>query len=258
MKNFNKKIYSLNISSVNIIKNAIPSEYWKMAINIANSYSKEYRVIGVMNINDLMQEGFLALVISWRNINWGYINKLESVLDRNKALSKYLKISIKGLVGDAIKKNVDGSGKPIKGIWNNKDKKRHTTGFGFISVLFPHWFDSDVLSMLEEEVYDYDYEKLGVYLDSWLENYIPKYSLMIKMFYGLDDIYSKPKKLAEIARFYGMRPETVKKQKQRLLYRLKTNDDALKELAFYVATTGIKTQSKAHDFAEINLKIYQD
>ena len=81
---------------------------------------------------------------------------------------------------------------------------------------------------------------------------------MMKMFYGIDDIYSKPKKMSEIALFYGTHVENVKKQKQRLLLKLKANEDALKELAFFIATNGIKTSSKAHDYAETHLKIYQN
>lgn len=93
-----------------------------------------------------------------------------------------------------LKKNADGSKRPIKGVWNNEDKKRYSNGFGFITVLFPQWFDNDVLSVIDEEVYDYDYEKLGEFLKGWLLKYVPKYHVMIEMFYGLDDIYSKPKK----------------------------------------------------------------
>ena len=260
MKNFNRKIFSLNITSLNDISNEsnIPVDYFKMAHKIANSYSKEYAAIGVMNINDLAQEGYYALLRSWRKIDWDYISTLESQLDKDKAVNKFLSISIKGLIGDQIKLNVDGAGKPIKGIWNNEDKKRYTVGFGFISVLFPHWFDSNVLAIIEDEVYDYDYEKLGEYFDGWLKKYIPNYDLMFKMFYGLDDIYSKPKKMREIAKFFGTNIERVKKQKQRLLRKLKINEDALKELAFFVATNNIKTHSKVLDWAETNLKIYQD
>ena len=187
-----------------------------------------------------------------------YINKLESKLDRNKTVSKFLSISIKGIIGDRIKENIDGSGRPIKGVWNNKDKKRHTNGFGFISVLFPQWFDSDVISILDNEAYDYDYDKLGEYLEGWLKKYIPKYHNMMQMFYGLDDVYSKPKKIADIARYYGGNMESIKKQKQRLLTRLRSNDDALDELAYYVATNGIRSQSMVHDYAANKLKIYQD
>jgi len=260
MKNFNKKIYSLNMLDLDTISTEtnIPRNYFKAASNIANSFSKEYAAIGIMNINDLTQEAFYALLRSWRKIKWDYIKTLDTQEDKDKAISKFLSISIKGLLSDQIKMNLDGSGKPIKGIWNNEDKKRYSSGFGFISVLFPQWFDTDVLSILEDEVYDYDYEKLGDYLDGWLEKYVPKYHLMFKMFYGLDDIYSKPKKISEIARFFGARAQTIRKQKQRLLYKLKTNEDALNELAFFVATNGIKSQSKVYDWAEVNLKIYQD
>ena len=260
MKNFNRKIYSLNILDLEKISKEtnIPKVYFKTASKIANSFSKEYAAIGIMNINDLSQEAYLALIKSWRRVNWDYIKTLESQEDKDKAISKFLSISIKGLLSDQIKMNVDGSGKPIKGIWNNEDKKRYSTGFGFISVLFPQWFDSDVLSIIEDEIYDYDYEKLGEYFEGWLKKYIPNHHLMFKMFYGLDDIYSKPKKMRDIASFFGIRVETVRKQKQRLLYKLKMNEDALNELSFFVATNNIRSQSKVLDFAATNLKIYQD
>ena len=258
MKNFNKKIYAINRASLEHIETEIPLDYFKQAAKIANSFSKEYSAIGVMNINDLNQEGYLALLTAWKNIDWSYINKLEKLIDKRKTISKYLSISIKGIISDRIKENIDGSGRPIKGVWNNKDKKRHTNGFGFISVLFPQWFDSDVISIMDNEVYDYNYDKLGEYLEGWLKKYVPKYYTMIQMFYGLDDIYSKPKKLAEIARFYGTNMESVKKQKQRLIKRLKTNDDALDELAYYVSTNDIRSQSNVHEWSAKRLKIYQD
>ena len=58
--------------------------------------------------------------------------------------------------------------------------------------------------------------------------------------------------------FFGMPMEACKKQKQRLIKKLKQNSDALDELAYFVATNGIKTNSKAHDYAEDFLKIYRN
>ena len=55
-----------------------------------------------------------------------------------------------------------------------------------------------------------------------------------------------------------MNVENVKKQKQRLLTKLQNNDDALDELAYFVATNGIKSSSKVYDWAENKLKIYRD
>lgn len=55
-----------------------------------------------------------------------------------------------------------------------------------------------------------------------------------------------------------MNIENVKKQKQRLLAKLRTNDDALNELAYFVVTNGIKSSSKIYDWAENKLKIYKD
>jgi RNA polymerase sigma factor (sigma-70 family) len=258
MKNFNKKIYALNMASLKHIDSNIPKKYFKLAYNIANSFSKEYASIGVSNINDLIQESFLALLISWRNIKWDLINKIEDDIDRKKAVTNYLKKSIIGLVRDEIKKNVDGTKKPIKGIWDNKTKTRRNDVFGFLTVLFPHWFDTNVLTTIEDEIYDYDYEKLAEYFDQWFERHLPKYKDMMLMLYGIDDVYSKAKSISEIAVKFNMKPDAVKKQKQRLLKKIKNNEVALNELAFYVVTNSIKSSSKVYDYAENNLKIYAD
>jgi hypothetical protein len=42
------------------------------------------------------------------------------------------------------------------------------------------------------------------------------------------------------------------------LHRLRNNDDALDELAYYVSTNGIRSQSKVNEYAAQRLKIYQD
>jgi RNA polymerase sigma factor (sigma-70 family) len=258
MKNFNKKIFSLNISSLQKVKSEIPKKYFNLAINIANSFSKEYSSIGVMNTNDLIQEASYALVKSWKNINWEYINSIEDPLDRKKSVTNYLKKSIKGLVKDEIKKNMDGTKKPIKGIWDNETKTRRTDVFGFLSILFPNWFDNNVLTLIEDEVYDYDYEQLGQYIETWLAKHVPKHATMLLMLFGIDDVYSKPKAIAEIANKFMMKPEAVRKQKERLIKKLKSNEQALNELSYFVVTHGIKSSSQVYDYAANNLKIYAD
>jgi hypothetical protein len=55
-----------------------------------------------------------------------------------------------------------------------------------------------------------------------------------------------------------MKPEAVRKQKERLIKRLKCNDQALNELAYFVVTNGIKSSSQVYDYAANNLKIYAD
>ena len=258
MKNFNKKIYSLNISSLQKVNSSIPQKYFNLAINIANSFSKEYSSIGVMNTNDLIQEACYALLKSWANINWEYIDSIDDELNRKKSITNFLKKSITGLVKDEIKKNMDGTKKPIKGIWDNKTKTRRNDVFGFLSILFPNWFDNNVLTLIEDEVYDYDYEQLGNYLETWLDKHEPKYKEMILMLYGIDDVYSKPKTIPEIAIKFMMKPEAVRKQKQRLINRLKLNEQALNELSYFVVTHGIKSSSQVYDYAANNLKIYAD
>ena len=52
--------------------------------------------------------------------------------------------------------------------------------------------------------------------------------------------------------------ENVKKQKQRLIARIQANMLAMKELAYFVAIHGIKSDSEVYNFAEKHLEIYRD
>ena len=78
------------------------------------------------------------------------------------------------------------------------------------------------------------------------------------MLFGIDDVYSKPKAIAEIANKFMMKPEAVRKQKERLIKKLKYNEQALNELSYFVVTHGIKSSSQVYDYAANNLKIYAD
>ena len=131
-------------------------------------------------------------------------------------------------------------------------------GFSFVTKLFPHWFDTSVINMVESEVYEYNYDILSEYIDTWAKKHLPKYNLMFKMFFGIDDIYSKPKKISEIAKYFSMPMENVKKQKQRLIARIQSNMLAMKELAYFVAIHDIKSDSEVYNFAEKHLEIYRD
>ena len=76
--------------------------------------------------------------------------------------------------------------------------------------------------------------------------------------FGIDDVYSRPKKIADIAKHFSMPMENVKKQKQRLIARVQSNMLAMKELAYFVAIHNIKSSSEVHNFAEKHLEIYRD
>jgi len=78
------------------------------------------------------------------------------------------------------------------------------------------------------------------------------------MLFGIDDVYSKPKTITEIAIKFRMKPEAVRKQKERLIKKLKHNDQALNQLAYFVVTNRIKSSSQVYDYAANNLKIYAD
>ena len=64
------------------------------------------------------------------------LNDIKNKVEKQKAISKYLKKSIKGIISDRIKTNADGVKKPIKGIWDNKEQKKVSDGFSFVTKLY--------------------------------------------------------------------------------------------------------------------------
>ena len=255
MKNFNKKIYGLNMASIKLLDHEIPKEYWKMTTAIAGRFSKEYSSIGVMNINDLYQEGYYALLKSWSTINWERLYNIEDELERKKALVSYLSKSIKLRLRNQIKDVLSGT-LPRNGIWNKKDNTWEHQGYKFLTILFPQWFDSQILTIVDEEVYDYGYLILGEYLDGWLLKHIPKYHQLIRMAYGLDDIYSKPKSQKEIAAYFNTTVSNIQNIKHRMIKKLRASEIAKNELAWFVVTNDIKSQSMVYNYANNNLKIF--
>lgn len=232
----------------------IPLEYFKMATAIAGRFSKEYASIGVMNINDLHQEGYYALLKSWSTINWERIENVDES-ERQKALTSYVSKSIKLRLRNQIKDGLSGT-LPRNGVWNKSENTWENQGYKFLTILFPQWFDSSVMSIIDEEVYDYSYELLGDFLDGWLLRHLPKNHHLIRMAFGLDDVYSKPKSQKEIAKYFSTTVSNVQNRKFRCIKKLKTSEQAKNELAHFVVTNDIASQSMVYEYANNILEIF--
>ena len=71
---------------------------------VANSFSREYWRIGLLSLNDLMQEGYLALLESWDKLDWEVINNLPED-ERQPYIWNFIKQGMKWAITDVIMDN---------------------------------------------------------------------------------------------------------------------------------------------------------
>ena len=70
--------------------------------NLARKFATSQQAIGVMTINDLIQEGFYGLCAGVDRVNWETINEAK---DKEKTLKSFLSKRIKG----AIRRGIDSN-----------------------------------------------------------------------------------------------------------------------------------------------------
>ena len=101
------RIFRSYLSDLEGLKNSIPKKYFEMANNIARKIPREYSRIGVLDLNDIIQESNLALVTAWGNIKWNYIKSLPKKEQEN-AIHGYLYKSIELMMQRRIHNQSEG------------------------------------------------------------------------------------------------------------------------------------------------------
>ena len=251
MKNYNPQILNTYLNEVKKSKNSIPTEYIVMANNIAKKQDKSYARVGVMDINDLIQESNLALVKGWNNIDWKYINSVPK-LERKNAIHGYLYKTITLSLKTAVNDKRDGiripDGRVSMGYSEGK-QQRSGDPINIITALFPNWFGSEEMdkSYMQEHVDDYANEQLGLFLDDLLINIlkITDYQI-ITWFYGID--MDKRMSYKEIADRLNSNHTAIQVRKKRIMDNMIKSEEVKDKIAVFLYDNDIKTQSDAYQW----------
>ena len=165
--------------------------------NLARKFPTSQQATGIIDINDLIQEGSLGLIAAIDNIVWSIINDSD---DPEKVLKVFLSKRIKGAIRRAIDINRGAIKIPehkLNEIRNNPDNTE-LVGMFFNSIfesIDSNYNSSDDYSneldiykdQYEDKSKEYNINLLNIYLLSLMKaNLNDKQYEVIRLFYGLD------------------------------------------------------------------------
>ena len=265
MKHYNRRFLTIHTEEMKRkgATNEIPKRYFAMVEKVAKKVPKDYARIGVMDLNDIIQEANMALIVAWNNIKWDIINKVPKK-EREDAIHGFLFKSMTLQVKRRVQSQSDGMRVPQMGAATGESRTdkygnikgiQSAKGKDILTTLFPNWFKDfeSVIDHWGEDVDDYASEQLGFFIEELLYRDF-KYSDadIILWFYGIGHDRLSYK---EIAERQGKRPKAINVKKHRLMESLKSNH--YKNLiSKYVVEEEFKTSSNAYAWCNENLNIY--
>ena len=175
--------------------------------NLARKFSTSQQAIGVMTINDLIQEGCYGLCAGADRINWETINEAN---DKEKTLKSFLSKRIKG----AIRRGIDSNRGSMRIPEHKLNEIRKDFGEDKKAV---ELFFNSVFTSLDDgtpeqqnaaynipEMKSYNKVLLAAYLKGLMLQYLnPKEFQVLRLSYGLDCEKHSAKEIAEILGIKG-------------------------------------------------------
>ena len=194
--------------------------------NIARKFSTSDVASGVLSINDLIQEGSLALTLAVDKIVWETLHESD---DKEKTLKSFLSKRIKGAIRRAININRGTMRIPehkLNEIRKNPNDKK-------VALFFNSIFSSIDASKNNEENWaesipdnskEYNIDLLNSYLLGLIKQYLNyKQQEVLRLSYGLDcDKQSAP----EIAKHLNVGSVRISQIKKEAIDTLIANTDA--------------------------------
>jgi len=156
--------------------------------NLARKFSTSQQAVGVMTINDLIQEGFYGLCAGADRVNWETINEAN---DKEKTLKSFLSKRIKG----AIRRGIDINRGNMRIPEHKLNEIRKGNGKEAVELFFNSVFssidetpaDSDMAYQIPDEPAKYNNAMLNSYLLSILKKHLDEKEYdVLRMSYGLD------------------------------------------------------------------------
>lgn len=206
--------------------------------SIANSFERSYPRVGVLDLNDLLQEGYMSFYRAWNNLNWKLINDCPEP-ERPGVIINYLKLNIKNGIKRAIARDRDTiripeayyTLKPHGDAFDGKYDANYQTDI-FLTRTFSSFFNHDYLDIVDE-ISNYENDRLNVFLEEIMDDYLtPFESEILCMFYGINEPNDVKKSIASIAKQFNKSSIWIKKTKAKALAKLKDEDVSKKIQTF--------------------------
>ena len=219
MKWYSRRVNNAHVSDLQTVRvdmNGTPladiARIYEHVGVIARGFGREYTKIGVMDYNDLLQEGYLALVIAWEKVDWKQVAEAENP-------EAYLWGYLKTIMTREIRRAIMGQRSTIKIPEHNYRTSNNGIDV-FLATTFTEAFGDEYFDLIDDAG-DYNNDQLNLFLNDLMDELMSfKQKDILRQFYGMDEPLDKKVPMKTIAEKYEMSIVGVKKAKKRGLMRL--------------------------------------
>ena len=212
MKWYSHRLHQIHLADVKVKREDSLEIYYPWVIQIANTFTRDAIAIGALNLQDLVQAGYVGLLEAWDNIDE----------DRDQAQKwSFIKKRIKG----NIRREIDNYGTFIK--VPRRALEEHRKELSAIDKVlvntFPKFFDVEVVSY--DRIPSWQAVRLEELIDDYLYYNFPNktHVNILKDSFGIDR--DKKVSLKDLALQYDLTEIAIKKIKSRMINKIKEDKD---------------------------------
>ena len=212
MKWYSHRLHQIHLADVKVKRGDPLEVYYPWVIQIANTFTRDAIAIGALNLQDLVQAGYVGLLDAWDNIDE----------DRDQAQKwSFIKKRIKG----NIRREIDNYGTFIKVPRRAlEEHRKELTAIDKILVnTFPKFFDVEIVSY--DRIPSWQAVRLEELIDDYLYYNFPNktHINILKDSFGIDR--DKKVSLKDLALQYDLTEIAIKKIKSRMINKIKEDKD---------------------------------
>ena len=208
MKWYSHRLHQIHLADVKVKREDPLDIYYPWVIQIANTFTRDAIAIGALNLQDLVQAGYVGLLDAWDNIDE----------DRDQAQKwSFIKKRIKG----NIRREIDNYGTFIK--VPRRALEEHRKELSAIDKVlvntFPKFFDVEIISY--DNIPSWQAVRLEELIDDYLYYNFPNktHVNILKDSFGIDR--DKKVSLKDLALQYDLTEIAIKKIKSRMINKIK-------------------------------------
>lgn len=236
MKWYSHATYKSHLKQLEIFKriDKLRAPYIEWPKSIANIFERSYPRIGVLDLTDLLQEGYFSFYRAWNKLDWELINNAPED-ERPGIITNYIKLNIKNGIRRAIARDRETiripesyyTMRPHGDAHGGKYDESYQTDI-FLTKTFAAFFNQHYLD-ITEEVNGYENELLNEHLNIVMDKYLTAIEKQILcMYFGIDQAFDKKVSVSRIAEWFGKSEIWVKKKKNDALKKMQK--DEVKEI----------------------------
>ena len=233
MKWYSHTTYNQHLEDMKSFKDTceLRTAFQDWAKVMANRFDRSYPRVGILDLNDLLQEGYVGFYKAWDKLNWELLYTRPEE-ERPAMMTNYLKTAIKRHIIRAIARDRETIRIPENYYMENPRGYGEFAKYNincqtdiFLSRTFSSFFLLDHLDKADEGG-NYYADELNELLNDLMDHMLNALEkTVIKMSYGIDEAYDKAQPIKRIAEYCSKSEIWIKKTKANALKKLKEKNN---------------------------------